>query len=107
MMLTDINYTDDISNNNLNTELRNYETFKEKNGNSNMMLNMESINTSLRIIEVRVEFVQIGEVDTMNEKFQGIVKVKCNHLDSFFFKCSNNLKKKIQTKKQNGMKTRF
>ena len=39
-------------------------------------LNMESLNSTLRIIEVRIEFIQIGEVDTMNEKFQAIVKTK-------------------------------
>jgi len=39
-------------------------------------LNMENLNSTLRIIEVRIEFIQIGEVDTMNEKFQAIVKTK-------------------------------
>ena len=87
MMLNDMNYTDDTNGNNQNTGLKNYETFKEKNGNSNIinsMLNMETINTSLRMIEVRVEFIQIGEVDTMNEKFQAIVKVKCKKSDYLF-----------------------
>ena len=28
---------------------------------------MEHLNTQLRINEVRIEFTQIGEVDTMNE----------------------------------------
>ena len=32
--------------------------------------------TVLRIIKCRIEFLQIGEVDTMNERYQAIVKIK-------------------------------
>ena len=32
--------------------------------------------TILRIIKCRIEFLQIGEVDTMNERYQAIVKIK-------------------------------
>lgn len=39
-------------------------------------LNMESFSTDLRIIECSIEFLQIGEVDTMNERYQAIVKTK-------------------------------
>ena len=43
---------------------------------------MEHLNTQLRIIEVRIEFTQIGEVDTMNEKFQAIVKTKAKWFEN-------------------------
>jgi len=65
-----------------------YDT-NNKYGHSSILLNdfnsawkVESLNTFLRIIEVYIEFIQIGEVDTMNEKFQAIVKIKSKWLEN-------------------------
>ena len=56
--------------------------FKDNGHNQVNYLNMEHLNTQLRIIEVRIEFTQIGEVDTMNEKFQAIVKTKAKWFEN-------------------------
>ena len=55
-----------------------YPVYKEKHS----LLNMDHLNTQLRIIEVRMEFIQIGEVDTINEKFQAIVKTKAKWFEN-------------------------
>ena len=37
---------------------------------------------SIKIIEVKIEFVAIGEVDTMNEKYQAQVKIKSKWVEN-------------------------
>jgi hypothetical protein len=42
---------------------------------SETVLDMDKDNKQTRIIEVKIEFLSIGEVDTMNEKYQAEVKI--------------------------------
>lgn len=39
-------------------------------------LKMSSVNNYAKLVEVRIEFLSIGEVDTMNEKYEAEVKIK-------------------------------
>ena len=68
--------TDDI---NLNNKYENSSILLNDN---NSIWKVENLNTFLRIIEVYIEFIQIGEVDTMNEKFQAIVKIKSKWIEN-------------------------
>ena len=47
-----------------------------------VLLNLESIeNSRLKIVEVSIEFLQFGEVDTMNEKYQAQVRIIAKWFD--------------------------
>ena len=89
MMLNDMNYDNDMSYNNNKNNNNNIYKVSRKESENNLSIyknkqlshqtdsiNIEIINKSLRIIEVQIVFLQIGEVDTINEKFQAIVKIK-------------------------------
>lgn len=75
MMLNDLSYDNDNNFSKNNSE-NNLSVYKRKELIQAESLNIENINKSLRIIEVQIVFLQIGEVDTINEKFQAIVKIK-------------------------------
>jgi hypothetical protein len=76
MMLNDLSYDNDNSFSKINNSENNLSVYKRKELIQAESLNIENINKSLRIIEVQIVFLQIGEVDTINEKFQAIVKIK-------------------------------
>jgi hypothetical protein len=74
---------------NIDTSSSDESNLNNKYENSSILLNdnnsiwkVENLNTFLRIIEVYIEFIQIGEVDTMNEKFQAIVKIKSKWIEN-------------------------
>ena len=50
--------------------------------NRNSFVKMASINNYAKLVEVRIEFMSLGEVDTMNEKFQAIVKIKSKWIEN-------------------------
>ena len=75
-MLNDLSYDNDNSFSKINNSENNLSVYKRKELIQAESLNIENINKSLRIIEVQIVFLQIGEVDTINEKFQAIVKIK-------------------------------
>lgn len=62
-------------------------------------LNMECLNATLKLIEVRIEFIQIGEVDTV---------ICCQFLHEYMFYYSNSMLKpfKMNEKFQAIVKTR-
>ena len=95
MMLNDMNYDNDMSYSNNKNNNNNIYKVSRKDSENNLSIyknkqlshqtdsiNIEIINKSLRIIEVQIVFLQIGEVDTMNEKFQAIVKIKSKWLEN-------------------------
>lgn len=52
---------------------------------SNKFLSSQCLNVNQpcpRFVEVRIVFLQIGEVDTINEKFQAVVKTKAKWYDT-------------------------
>ena len=42
---------------------------------------MASVSNYAKLIEVRIEFMSLGEVDTMNEKYQAEVKIRSRWYD--------------------------
>ena len=49
----------------------------------NKYLSTQGLHKSVpRLVEIRIVFIQIGEVDTINEKFQAIVKTKAKWFDT-------------------------
>ncbi len=48
----------------------------QNNCKNGISIAMNNFNSSPRIVEVRIVFLTIGEVDTMNEKYQAQVKIR-------------------------------
>ena len=42
---------------------------------------MTSLNSFARVVQVRIEFMSLGEVDTMNEKYQAEIRIKSRWQD--------------------------
>jgi hypothetical protein len=59
----------------------NFETSKLMPNEHHTMLKMSSSSNYAKLIEVRIEFLTFGEVDTMNEKFQAEVRVRSRWYD--------------------------
>jgi hypothetical protein len=59
----------------------NFESTKLVVPQSDLMFKMSSAANYAKLIEVRIEFLSFGEVDTMNEKFQAEVKVRSRWYD--------------------------
>lgn len=70
-----LKYTADIY---FNSREGYYTRSPRMNENEHHFLLSQNLNSFLspKIIECSIQFIQIGEVDTMNEKYQAIVQIK-------------------------------
>jgi len=44
-------------------------------------IKVDSVNSYAKLVEVRIEFLNLGEIDTMNEKFSAEVRIKSRWYD--------------------------
>ena len=61
--------------NSLISELQRIENNSLIQGRTPNFINSVSVNCYAKLVEVRIEFITLGEIDTMNEKFNAEVRI--------------------------------